>query len=47
MSETVSFGYQQVAPSEKTERVGQVFTSVARSYDRMNDAMSAGMHRLW
>jgi len=47
MSETVSFGYEQVAPGEKTARVGQVFTSVARNYDRMNDAMSAGMHRLW
>jgi demethylmenaquinone methyltransferase / 2-methoxy-6-polyprenyl-1,4-benzoquinol methylase len=47
MSETVSFGYEQVAPAEKTERVGQVFTSVARNYDRMNDAMSGGMHRLW
>jgi demethylmenaquinone methyltransferase / 2-methoxy-6-polyprenyl-1,4-benzoquinol methylase len=47
MSETVSFGYENVAPDEKTARVGEVFTSVARSYDRMNDAMSAGMHRLW
>lgn len=47
MSDTVSFGYEQVAPDEKTERVGQVFTSVARNYDRMNDAMSGGMHRLW
>jgi len=47
MSETVSFGYEQVAPAEKTKRVGQVFTSVARNYDRMNDAMSGGMHRLW
>jgi demethylmenaquinone methyltransferase / 2-methoxy-6-polyprenyl-1,4-benzoquinol methylase len=47
MSETVSFGYQQVAPQEKTAKVGDVFTSVARNYDRMNDAMSAGMHRLW
>ncbi len=47
MSETVSFGYEQVAPGEKTARVGQVFTSVARNYDRMNDAMSGGMHRLW
>ncbi len=47
MSETVSFGYEQVAPAEKTQRVGQVFTSVARNYDRMNDAMSGGMHRLW
>src|SRR3546814_14731988 len=24
-----------------------LFTSVARSYDLMNDAMSGGMHRLW
>lgn len=47
MNETVSFGYEQIAPAEKTARVGQVFTSVARSYDRMNDAMSGGMHRLW
>ena len=45
--ETVSFGYQDVAPAEKTARVGAVFSSVAKSYDRMNDAMSVGMHRLW
>lgn len=47
MSDTVSFGYQDVAPEEKTRRVGDVFSSVAASYDRMNDAMSGGMHRLW
>lgn len=47
MSETVSFGYEEVSPEEKTARVGGVFSSVARNYDRMNDAMSAGMHRLW
>src|SRR3546814_9008946 len=47
MTETVSFGYTDVAPEEKTARVGGVFTSVARSYDLMNDAMSGGMHRLW
>lgn len=47
MSESVSFGYEQVAPEEKTERVGAVFSSVARKYDVMNDAMSGGMHRLW
>ena len=46
-SETVSFGYEQVSPEEKTRRVGGVFSSVARKYDIMNDAMSAGMHRLW
>ena len=47
MSDTVSFGYQDVAPDEKTRRVGGVFSSVAARYDLMNDAMSGGMHRLW
>ena len=47
MTKTVSFGYEQVSPEEKTARVGDVFSSVARKYDIMNDAMSGGMHRLW
>jgi demethylmenaquinone methyltransferase/2-methoxy-6-polyprenyl-1,4-benzoquinol methylase len=47
MSETVSFGYEDVAPDEKTRRVGEVFSGVAAKYDVMNDAMSGGMHRLW
>ena len=47
MSDTVSFGYEDVTPEEKTERVGAVFSNVARKYDVMNDAMSGGMHRLW
>ena len=47
MSEQVSFGYEEVSPEEKTARVGEVFSSVAKKYDVMNDAMSAGMHRLW
>ena len=47
MSETVSFGYDEVSPEEKTQRVGAVFSSVAAKYDVMNDAMSGGMHRLW
>ena len=47
MSETVSFGYKDVDASEKTELVGEVFSSVAAKYDIMNDAMSGGMHRLW
>nr|WP_310522297.1 class I SAM-dependent methyltransferase [Polymorphobacter sp.] len=45
--DTVSFGYADVAPDEKTRRVGEVFASVARRYDIMNDLMSAGMHRVW
>lgn len=47
MSDTVSFGYREVARDEKTGLVGQVFSGVARKYDVMNDAMSGGMHRLW
>ncbi len=47
MPDTVSFGYQEVAPDEKTRRVGEVFSSVAARYDLMNDAMSGGLHRLW
>ena len=45
--DTVSFGYEDVAPDEKTARVGAVFSNVAAKYDIMNDAMSGGMHRLW
>ena len=47
MNDTVSFGYEEVSPEEKTQRVGAVFSSVASKYDVMNDAMSGGMHRLW
>ena len=43
----VSFGYEDIPSEEKTARVGAVFSSVAKKYDVMNDAMSGGMHRLW
>jgi len=47
MSDKVSFGEELVTPEEKTRRVGEVFSSVARRYDLMNDLMSGGLHRLW
>jgi demethylmenaquinone methyltransferase/2-methoxy-6-polyprenyl-1,4-benzoquinol methylase len=47
MTDQVNFGDELVSPDEKTRRVGQVFSSVARRYDLMNDLMSGGMHRLW
>jgi len=47
MSDTVSFGYEEVSPEEKTKRVGAVFSNVAARYDLMNDAMSGGLHRVW
>jgi demethylmenaquinone methyltransferase / 2-methoxy-6-polyprenyl-1,4-benzoquinol methylase len=46
-SQKVDFGKELVSPEEKTRRVGQVFSSVARRYDMMNDVMSGGLHRLW
>lgn len=45
--ETTDFGYQQVTWEEKTQKVAEVFHSVAGKYDLMNDLMSAGIHRLW
>ncbi len=47
MSDTVSYGFQDVSPEEKTRRVTSVFERVARRYDIMNDLMSAGLHRGW
>jgi 2-methoxy-6-polyprenyl-1,4-benzoquinol methylase len=44
---TTHFGYETVPESEKEGRVAGVFTSVAESYDKMNDLMSLGIHRLW
>ena len=43
----VNFGYRKVTPAEKTELVGEVFGSVARRYDIMNDFMSLGTHRIF
>jgi demethylmenaquinone methyltransferase/2-methoxy-6-polyprenyl-1,4-benzoquinol methylase len=47
MSEKTHFGYTQVPEEDKARRVGDVFRSVATSYDVMNDLMSLGLHRWW
>ena len=44
---STDFGFQKVAEEEKARKVGDVFSSVARKYDVMNDLMSLGLHRLW
>lgn len=44
---TTHFGYQTVKVEDKVQKVGEVFHSVASSYDIMNDLMSFGIHRLW
>ncbi|TXD98571.1 bifunctional demethylmenaquinone methyltransferase/2-methoxy-6-polyprenyl-1,4-benzoquinol methylase UbiE [Psychrobacter frigidicola] len=45
--EETHFGYTTVNKAEKQARVSDVFTSVAKKYDIMNDLMSFGIHRLW
>src|SRR5699024_347729 len=45
--DTIDFGYERVARSDKKRRVGAVFDSVADRYDLMNDLMSFGIHRAW
>ncbi len=44
---TTHFGFKTVAESEKAAKVAEVFHSVARRYDLMNDLMSGGLHRIW
>ena len=41
------FGFRQVPIGEKQGLVDDVFASVARRYDLMNDLMSGGLHRAW
>ncbi|KAL4929077.1 ubiE/COQ5 methyltransferase family-domain-containing protein [Aspergillus undulatus] len=41
------FGFTNVPEDKKESMVGAVFSSVASSYDTMNDLMSLGIHRLW
>jgi demethylmenaquinone methyltransferase/2-methoxy-6-polyprenyl-1,4-benzoquinol methylase len=47
MAETVHFGARQVPLADKQALVDDVFRSVARRYDLMNDLMSFGLHRAW
>ena len=44
---TTHFGFRDVPEQLKESLVGGVFSSVASSYDVMNDVMSFGVHRLW
>jgi demethylmenaquinone methyltransferase/2-methoxy-6-polyprenyl-1,4-benzoquinol methylase len=41
------FGARQVPLADKQALVDDVFRSVARRYDLMNDLMSFGLHRAW
>ena len=45
--EDTHFGEQTVPLADKQGLVDEVFHSVARRYDLMNDLMSGGLHRAW
>jgi len=47
MTDTAHFGSRQVPLEDKQGLVDDVFHSVARRYDLMNDLMSFGLHRAW
>jgi demethylmenaquinone methyltransferase/2-methoxy-6-polyprenyl-1,4-benzoquinol methylase len=47
MTETAQFGSKKVPLTAKQALVNDVFHSVARRYDLMNDLMSFGLHRAW
>lgn len=44
---TTHFGFESVAWDDKEKKVAEVFHSVAKNYDLMNDLMSLGIHHLW
>ena len=46
-SDETHFGYETVPLADKQGLVDDVFHSVARRYDLMNDLMSGGLHRAW
>jgi demethylmenaquinone methyltransferase/2-methoxy-6-polyprenyl-1,4-benzoquinol methylase len=46
-AQTASFGFKDVAATERQSLVNSVFARVANRYDLMNDLMSGGVHRLW
>jgi demethylmenaquinone methyltransferase / 2-methoxy-6-polyprenyl-1,4-benzoquinol methylase len=46
-SPETDFGFRRVPLGDKQALVDDVFHSVARRYDLMNDLMSGGLHRAW
>src|SRR6201996_1438883 len=45
--QTTHFGFRDVPLGDKQTLVNDVFHSVAKRYDLMNDLMSGGLHRVW
>ena len=41
-----NFGFKEVDSNIKADLVGNVFDTVSKNYDLMNDLMSFGIHRI-
>ncbi|MFC6276155.1 bifunctional demethylmenaquinone methyltransferase/2-methoxy-6-polyprenyl-1,4-benzoquinol methylase UbiE [Psittacicella hinzii] len=46
-SKYTDFGFKQIPIEQKEQLVAEVFDSVAKKYDLMNDILSFGIHRSW
>ena len=45
MKKKSKFGLEEIDSKEKSQKIQEVFSSVASNYDLMNDLMSLGSHR--
>ena len=43
----VFYGKKKISISEKKDNITKLFSEVSNDYDKMNDIMSLGTHRLW
>ena len=46
-NKTVFYGRTKVSINEKRKNITKIFTDISKNYDKMNDIMSLGTHRLW
>ena len=43
----VFYGKKKISVNKKRENIKKLFSEVSNNYDKMNDIMSLGAHRLW
>ena len=43
----VRFGSEKISIDSKRGKISKLFNSISSNYDKMNDIMSLGSHRLW
>ena len=43
----VIYGLEKIAISKKRTKISNLFENISSDYDKMNDLMSLGTHRIW